>query len=68
MSRKPSPGVCSKCGRATVRPTPEVLERALALDMTVRYGHVWVSGHFYDADGRLLEVGCHEHEPQREWG
>lgn len=63
MSRKPSPGVCKRCGRAVVRATPERLEQALDASKS---GDVWINGHHY-VDRKLVDVACREHEPRDGW-
>jgi hypothetical protein len=67
MSRKPSPGVCGKCGRARVRPTPSQVEAALDRADAAGNPDVWVEGHRF-VECKLTEVRCIDHEPRKEWG
>lgn len=71
VKRKPSPGVCGKCGRAVVRPEPAELSRRISNAQSTPYTTpttVTVSGHEFDMDGRLLKVRCFNHvDPPDGW-
>lgn len=64
--RKPSPGVCGRCGRARVQPTPNQRADAKAYAERMGYGEFTTSGHTYNVDtGKLVKVQCIDHEPRR---
>lgn len=60
--RKASPGVCGRCGRAVVRPTPAALAQADDLADLAGRGEYWVAGHHY-TEGRLDRVRCRDCKP-----
>lgn len=61
--RKPSQGVCGKCGRATLKPTQIDLDRVKELAIKSGRPTMTVSGHTFSIDDmKLMEVLCVVHQ------